>query len=227
MTDCSRAGAGQGDGSGARYEQIVFSFGEDVTPTLRFDAAAVTADAGLAPLRELDERLGLTALAATFVDDHARQVRRDPGPNGAEALAPRRGAPGPTAASSRMSRGASPTNDWPLYLSGMPAGALVPRLPPPPSSHSFEGKVCHNDKVCAGVACPNDNPAPGTPRRGRSTDMHAADMPVAYTASRDREGCGVMHPPWAGIRPTSAAPSAAGPKQARGMLHGDEVVPRD
>ena len=164
MTDCSRAGAGQGDGSGARYEQIVFSFGEDVTPTLRFDAAAVTADAGLAPLRELDERLGLTALAATFVDDHARQVRRDPGPNGAQALAPRRGAPGPTAASSRMSRAASPTNDWPLYLSGMPAGALVPRLPPPPSSHSFEGKVCHNDKVCAGVACPNDNPAlPGRP----------------------------------------------------------------
>ena len=72
MTDCSRAGAGQGDGSGARYEQIVFSFGEDVTPTLRFDAAAVTADAGLAPLRELDERLGLTALAATFIDDRRR-----------------------------------------------------------------------------------------------------------------------------------------------------------
>jgi hypothetical protein len=40
-----------------------------VKPTLKFDAAAVTADAGLAPLRELDERLGLTALAATLIDD--------------------------------------------------------------------------------------------------------------------------------------------------------------
>ena len=72
MTDCSRTGAGRGSGGGTRHEQIVFSFGEDVKPTLRFDAAAVTADAGLAPLRELDERLGLTALAATFIDDRRR-----------------------------------------------------------------------------------------------------------------------------------------------------------
>ena len=72
MTDCSCAGAGEGDGSGARYEQIVFSFGEDVKPTLKFDAAAVTVDAGLAPLRELDERLGLTALAAASIDDLRR-----------------------------------------------------------------------------------------------------------------------------------------------------------
>ena len=72
MTDCSCAGAGEGDGSGARHEQIVFSFGEEVKPTLKFDAAAVTADAGLAPLRELDERLGLTELAATLIDDLRR-----------------------------------------------------------------------------------------------------------------------------------------------------------
>ena len=72
MTDCSRAGAGEGDGRGARYEQIVFSFGEDVKPTLKFDASAVTADAGLAPLRELDERLGLTELAAALIDDLRR-----------------------------------------------------------------------------------------------------------------------------------------------------------
>ena len=67
MTDCSRTGAGQGDGSGARCEQIVFSFGEDVRPALKSDAAPVTADAGLAPLRDLDERVGLTALAAAQV----------------------------------------------------------------------------------------------------------------------------------------------------------------
>lgn len=69
MTECSRTRAGRDDGSDARHGQIVFSFGEDVKPTLKFDAAAVTADAGLAPLRELDERLGLTALAATFIED--------------------------------------------------------------------------------------------------------------------------------------------------------------
>ena len=72
MTDCSCTGADRGGGSGARYEQIVFSFGEDVKPTLKFDAAAVTADVGLAPLRELDERLGLTALAAASIDDLRR-----------------------------------------------------------------------------------------------------------------------------------------------------------
>lgn len=69
MTECSRTPPRSDDGSDARHGQIVFSFGEDVEPTLKFDAAAVTADAGLAPLRELDERLGLTALAATFIDD--------------------------------------------------------------------------------------------------------------------------------------------------------------
>lgn len=36
---------------------------------LAFDADHITGDAGLTPLRELDERLGLTALAASFLDD--------------------------------------------------------------------------------------------------------------------------------------------------------------
>ncbi len=72
MTDCSCTDADLGGGSGVRYEQIDFSFGEDVKPTLKFDASAVTADAGLAPLRELDERLGLTELAAALIDDLRR-----------------------------------------------------------------------------------------------------------------------------------------------------------
>jgi len=48
----------------------MFSFAEG-GPAVRmvFDADHITSDAGLAPLRELDERLGLTALAASHLED--------------------------------------------------------------------------------------------------------------------------------------------------------------
>jgi hypothetical protein len=73
MTKCSESGDGvKGEsrpaGAGGA-EQITFSFGEEVNPTLKFDAEAVTCDAGLAALRELDERLGLTELAASRIED--------------------------------------------------------------------------------------------------------------------------------------------------------------
>ena len=73
MTECSQSGAGVKGGSrpagAGRAEQITFSFGDEVKPTLKFDADAVTCDAGLAALRELDERLGLTQLAAARIGD--------------------------------------------------------------------------------------------------------------------------------------------------------------
>ncbi|UCC74639.1 MAG: IS1380 family transposase [Gemmatimonadota bacterium] len=69
MTECSESGAGVKGESGPGVEQITFSFGEEVKPTLRFDAGSVTCDAGLAALRELDERLGLTELAASRIED--------------------------------------------------------------------------------------------------------------------------------------------------------------
>lgn len=73
MTKCSESGDGvKGEsrpaGTGGA-DQITFSFGEEVKPTLRFDADAITSDAGLAALRELDERLGLTELAASRIED--------------------------------------------------------------------------------------------------------------------------------------------------------------
>jgi len=72
MTECSDAGSavkGEKRTDTGRAEQITFSFGEEVEPTLKFDAEAVTCDAGLAALRELDERLGLTVLAAARIKD--------------------------------------------------------------------------------------------------------------------------------------------------------------
>lgn len=73
MTECSESCDGvkrenRRAGTGG-VEQITFSFGEEVKPTLRFDAGSVTCDAGLAALRELDERLGLTELAASRIVD--------------------------------------------------------------------------------------------------------------------------------------------------------------
>lgn len=69
MTKCSESGAGVKGGSRPGGEQITFSFGEKVDPTLKFDAESITCDAGLAALRELDERLGLTELAASRIED--------------------------------------------------------------------------------------------------------------------------------------------------------------
>ena len=70
MTECLRGDERTGD-AGARRdaEQIVFDFGEGPRVALRFDSEAVTSDAGLAPLRALDERLGLTEVAASFIKD--------------------------------------------------------------------------------------------------------------------------------------------------------------
>ena len=66
-TECSGSSpTGKGDSS----EQFIFSFAESGPPVrFAFDADHITGDAGLAPLRELDERLGLTDLAASFLDD--------------------------------------------------------------------------------------------------------------------------------------------------------------
>lgn len=47
-----------------------FSYGMGPAPTLVFDAQSVTSDAGLSVVREIDERMGLTEIAARFVDDH-------------------------------------------------------------------------------------------------------------------------------------------------------------
>ena len=69
MTDCTRKRRRRQAPSGARDEQVTFSFGEDVKPTLVFDADHITTDAGLVALRELDERLGLIDLAARRIED--------------------------------------------------------------------------------------------------------------------------------------------------------------
>jgi hypothetical protein len=73
MTQCSQRRAGV-KGSGRSVpagwpERTSFSYGMGPTPTLVFDAQSVTSDAGLSAVRELDERMGLTAMAAHFVDD--------------------------------------------------------------------------------------------------------------------------------------------------------------
>ena len=73
MTKCSAPTVpckfGSLTGGHRRVEQITFSFGDQVKPTLLFDAEHITSDAGLAPFREIDERLGLTDLAASWLDD--------------------------------------------------------------------------------------------------------------------------------------------------------------
>jgi hypothetical protein len=75
MTECKRDLAGS-KGRGGCAEQVVFDFGGGARPTLRFDAGAVTSDAGLAVLRQADERLGLFAAAAGTIEDRrwARMV---------------------------------------------------------------------------------------------------------------------------------------------------------
>lgn len=51
-------------------QQLIFSFADNTPPVrMVFDAEHITSDAGLTPLRELDERLGLSALAASHLDD--------------------------------------------------------------------------------------------------------------------------------------------------------------
>jgi len=67
MTECTRKRSGKQGPS--RHDQITFSFGDEVKPTLVFDAEEITTDAGLVALRELDERLGLTELAAGLLED--------------------------------------------------------------------------------------------------------------------------------------------------------------
>ncbi len=73
MTKCSHRSDRVKGGNRTRAEQITFSFGEEVDPTLKFDAESITSDAGLAALRELDERLGLTEMAAGLVEDLRRE----------------------------------------------------------------------------------------------------------------------------------------------------------
>lgn len=71
-TECKRrTRTGKGNSSEPdSSEQFIFSFADHGPPVrLAIDADHITADAGLAPLRELDERLGLTDLAASFLDD--------------------------------------------------------------------------------------------------------------------------------------------------------------
>lgn len=68
MTECNRSWAPD-KGRAGRAEQVVFDFGVGVKPTLRFDAGAVTSDAGLAALRQAEERLGLMASAARMIED--------------------------------------------------------------------------------------------------------------------------------------------------------------
>lgn len=55
--------------SGPRDESVTFTFGDEVDTTLTFDADYITSDAGLAALRELDERRGLIGLAAQRLED--------------------------------------------------------------------------------------------------------------------------------------------------------------
>jgi hypothetical protein len=69
MTECSRGGEVAGRGRERELEQVTFAFGGGRPVTVRFDSECVTQDAGLAALRELDERLELTELAASFVND--------------------------------------------------------------------------------------------------------------------------------------------------------------
>jgi hypothetical protein len=73
MTKCSQfrdaVKGNSGSRAGGRPEQTLFSYAAGPKPTLVFDAESVTSDAGLAAVRELDERLELTAAAAQFVDD--------------------------------------------------------------------------------------------------------------------------------------------------------------
>lgn len=70
MTECPRGRGSEGAArTGAAGEQIAFDFGDGPAVALRFDSEAVTSDAGLAPLRALDERLGLTEVAASFIRD--------------------------------------------------------------------------------------------------------------------------------------------------------------
>lgn len=70
MTECSRGHERpRSDGASPGAEQIVLDFGEGPRVALRFDSEAVTSDAGLAPLRALDGRLGLTEVAASFIKD--------------------------------------------------------------------------------------------------------------------------------------------------------------
>jgi hypothetical protein len=73
MTQCSqRRGGVKGSGravSAGWPERTSFSYGTGPAPTLVFDAQSVTSDAGLSAVRELDERIGLTVMAARFIDD--------------------------------------------------------------------------------------------------------------------------------------------------------------
>lgn len=71
MTDCTRKRRRNQapSRSGPRHEQVTFSFGDHVNTTLTFDADYITSDAGLAMLREVDERLGLIEMAARRISD--------------------------------------------------------------------------------------------------------------------------------------------------------------
>ena len=77
MTQCSQSGAQvkcqKSRLSTGRHEQITFDWGSRPRTTLAFDSDAVTSDAGLSVLRDLDGRLGITAKAAACFND----LRRD------------------------------------------------------------------------------------------------------------------------------------------------------
>ena len=65
-TECSRRKSSRQ----AQYEQMLFSFAQEGSPVrLVFDGDEISSDAGWLPLRELDERLGLTAMAAEHLED--------------------------------------------------------------------------------------------------------------------------------------------------------------
>lgn len=69
MTDCTPEHRRPQAENDSQYEQVTFTFGDDVPTTLIFDADDIVTDAGLVPLRQIDERLGFIDLAARRIED--------------------------------------------------------------------------------------------------------------------------------------------------------------
>jgi hypothetical protein len=75
MTKCRGNAAGkQGQKQEARREAPVeFTFGTGAKVAMDFEADWITTDAGLAALREVDDRFGLTRMAVNRITDHRWQ----------------------------------------------------------------------------------------------------------------------------------------------------------